>query len=326
MANITMRQAIIDALSEEMERDETVILCGEDIGPFGGVFGATQGLYDKFGPTRVMDTPITEKTIIGASLGLAITGFRPLPELQFADFVGVAFDELYNKLGKWKYMHGGAMRVPVTVRMPIGIAGGSGPEHSQSPQALFIGAPGLYIAVPSSAADAKGMLKTAIRDDNPVLFFEHKVLYEMRGEVPDGDHLVPVGKADIKRAGSDVTIIATALSVHTALAAAARLETQGISAEVVDPRWLAPLDEETILGSVAKTGRVMIVHEESKTGGTGAEIAAIIAERSLFDLRAPIRRLGSPDVPIAQSLYLEQFYRPSEQMIVDAAIELMSYS
>ena len=326
MPKISMRQAIVDALSEEMERDGTVVLLGEDIGAFGGVFGATKGLFDTFGPDRVMDTPITEKTIIGASLGLAISGFRPVAELQFADFVGVAFDEIYNKLGKWKYMHGGTAQVPVVVRMPMGIAGGSGPEHSQSPQALFIGAPGLYIAVPSSAADAKGMLKTAIRDNNAVLFFEHKVLYELQDEVPAGEHLVPLGKADIKREGSDVTIIATALLVRTAMAAAARLEQQGISVEVVDPRWLAPLDEATLLASVAKTGRVMIVHEEGKTGGSGAEIAALIAEKALFDLRGPIRRLGAPDVPIAQSIYLEQFYRPTEQMVIDTAVELMRYS
>lgn len=326
MAKITTRQAIIDALSEEMERDPTVILFGEDVGKFGGVFGATKGLFDKFGPNQVWDTPITEKTIVGAALGMAITGLRPVPELQFGDFVGLAFDEIYNKLGKWKWMHGGTMQVPVTLRLPIGIAGGAGPEHSQSPQALFIGAPGLYIAVPSNPADAKGMLKTAIRENNPVLYFEHKLLYDVRDEVPDGEHLVPLGKAVTKRSGNDVTIIATSVLVQTALRAAKELEKSNIEVEVIDPRWLAPLDEEAILSSVRKTGRLMIVHEESKTGGTGAEIAAMIAEKALFDLRAPVKRLGSPDVPIAQNLHLEQFYRPSEEDIKTAVQELMTFS
>ncbi|MBB4095879.1 alpha-ketoacid dehydrogenase subunit beta [Ochrobactrum pecoris] len=326
MAKMNMREAIIAALREEIERDPNVILFGEDIGKFGGVFGATQGLHEEFGDQRIFDTPIAEKTIIGAALGMAITGLRPVPELQFGDFVSLAFDEIYNKLGKWKWMHGGDMKVPVTVRLPIGIAGGSGPEHSQSPQALFVSAPGLYIAVPSNAADAKGMLKTAIREDNPVLFFEHKVLYTQRAEVPDGEHLVPLGKGDIKRSGADVTIVATATLVQTALEAAQELAKNGIDVEVIDPRWLKPLDEDLILGSIAKTGRVLLVHEDAKTGGTGAEIAAIIAEKSLFDLRAPVRRLAGPDVPIAQSLHLEQFYRPTASDIAVSVRELMTFN
>lgn len=326
MAKINMREAIIEALREEMQRDPSVILFGEDIGKFGGVFGATQGLHSEFGDRRIFDTPIAEKTIVGAALGMAITGMRPVPELQFGDFVGLAFDEIYNKLGKWKWMHGGEMQVPVTVRLPIGIAGGSGPEHSQSPQALFVSAPGLYIAVPSNAADAKGMLKTSIRENNPVLFFEHKVLYGHRGDVPDGDHLVPLGKGNICRTGADLTIIATATLVGTSVEAANELAKDGIDVEVIDPRWLKPLDEELILESIAKTGRVLIVHEDAKTGGTGAEIAAMIAERGLFDLRAPIRRLAAPDVPIAQSLHLEQFYRPAMADIVAAARDLVKYA
>ena len=308
-----------------MHRDPNVILFGEDIGKFGGVFGATQGLYEEFGDRRIFDTPIAEKTIIGAALGMAITGMRPVPELQFGDFVGLAFDEIYNKLGKWKWMHGGDMQVPVTVRLPIGIAGGSGPEHSQSPQALFVSAPGLHIAVPSNAADAKGMLKTSIRENNPVLFFEHKVLYTQRGEVPDGEHLVPLGKGNICRKGADVTIIATATLVGTSLEAAGALAKEGIDVEVIDPRWLKPLDEELILDSIAKTGRVLMVHEDAKTGGTGAEIAAVIAEKGLFDLRAPIRRLTGPDVPIAQSLHLEQFYRPTQADIAEEVRALVKF-
>jgi acetoin:2,6-dichlorophenolindophenol oxidoreductase subunit beta len=322
---LNMRQAIIEALTEEMERDPSTVLFGEDVGKFGGVFGATKGLHEKFG-NRVFDTPIAETTIVAAALGMAISGgMRPIPELQFGDFVGVAFDEVFHKLGKWRWMHGGQMEVPVTLRLPIGIAGGAGPEHSQSPQAIFMHAPGLQICVPSTPADAKGLLKSAIRENNPVLFFEHKVLYDVKGEVPEGEYLIPLGKADIKREGSDVTIIATALQVQTALNAAKSLAKQGVEAEVVDPRTLAPLDMETILNSVRKTGRVLIVHEEPTTGGSGAEISAQIQEEALFDLHAPIKRIGSPDVPIAQSIYLEQFYRPSEEQIIDVVNELMEY-
>jgi pyruvate dehydrogenase E1 component beta subunit len=324
MRKISMRQAIQEALMEEMERDPAIVLFGEDVGKFGGVFGVTAGLQEKFG-NRVFDTPITESTIVGASLGMALTGLRPIPELQFGDFVGIAFDEIYNKLGKWRYMHGGTMEIPVTLRLPIGIAGGAGPEHSQSPQALFIHAPGLYIVVPSTPYDAKGLLKTAIRNNNPVLFFEHKVLYDVKGEVPEEEYTLPFGQADVKREGTDLTIIATALQVHTALQAAEKLAQEGINAEVVDPRTLAPLDKETILRSVRKTGRVLIVHEEPKTGGTGAELAAMIAEEALFDLHAPIIRLGGPDVPIAQSLHLERYYVPSEEQILEAARRLMEY-
>ncbi|WML39682.1 alpha-ketoacid dehydrogenase subunit beta [Neobacillus sp. OS1-2] len=322
---ITMREAIVEALHEEMERDEKTVLFGEDVGKFGGINAITRGLYEKFGGKRVFDTPIAETTIVGAALGMAITGLRPIPELQFGDFVGIAFDEVFNKLGKWRFMHGGQMEVPVTLRLPVGIAGGAGPEHSQSPQALFMHAPGVKIAIPSTPYDAKGMLKTAIRDNNAVLFFEHKLLYAMKGEVPEEEYLIPLGKADVKKEGKDVTIIATALQVQTSLEAAEKLAKLGVEAEVVDPRTLAPLDMETILQSVRKTGRVLIVHEEPKTGGCGAEIAAQISEQALFDLQAPIKRIGSPDVPIAQSIYLEQFYRPSEDQIIEAVKELMEY-
>ena len=322
---ITMREAIVEALNEEMERDEKTVLFGEDVGKFGGINAITKGLYEKFGGKRVFDTPIAETTIVGAALGMAITGLRPIPELQFGDFVGIAFDEVFNKLGKWRFMHGGQMEVPVTLRLPVGIAGGAGPEHSQSPQALFMHAPGVKIAIPSTPYDAKGMLKTAIRDNNAVLFFEHKMLYAVKGEVPEEEYLIPLGKADVKREGKDVTIIATALQVQTSLSAAEKLAKLGVEAEVVDPRTLAPLDMETILNSVRKTGRVLIVHEEPKTGGCGAEIAAQISEQALFDLQAPIKRLGSPDVPIAQSIYLEQFYIPSEEQIIEAVKELMEY-
>lgn len=324
MRKITMRDALNEALHEEMERDETTVLFGEDVAKFGGINKVTKGLYEKFGAPRVYDTPIAEATIVGAAVGMAITGqARPIPELQFGDFASIAFDEIFNKMGKWRFMHGGQMEMPVTLRLPIGIAGGAGPEHSQSPQALFMHGPGLQIVVPSSAYDAKGLLKTAIRDNNAVLFFEHKLLYDMKGEVPEEEYLIPFGEADVKREGADLTIIATAYQVHTALEAAEELAKEGIEAEVIDPRTLAPLDMNTILSSVRKTGRVLIVHEESKTGGSGAEIAAQIQEEALFDLETPIRRLGSPDVPIAQSIHLEQFYRPSKEKILEMTREMM---
>jgi acetoin:2,6-dichlorophenolindophenol oxidoreductase subunit beta len=322
---LSMRQALNEALAEEMERDSRVVIFGEDVAEFGGVMGVTQGLHEKFG-SRVFNTPIAEGTIVGAAVGMAITGkMRPVPELMYADFAGIAFDEIFNKMGKWRYMHGGQMEMPITLRLPTGIAGGAGPEHSQSPQALFMHGPGLKIVVPSTPYDAKGLLKTAIRDNNAVLFFEHKVLYDMKGEVPVEEYLIPFGKADIKRTGSDVTIIATALQVHTALDAAKKLAEQGIQAEIIDPRTLYPLDMATIIESVRKTGRVLIVHEESVTGGSGAEITARIQESALFDLRAPIMRIGSPDVPIPQSLYLEQFYRPNEKRIIGTVNKLMEY-
>jgi len=324
MREITMREALNEALREEMARDESTVLFGEDVAKFGGINKVTQGLYEMYGPARVYDTPIAEATIVGAAVGMAITGHaRPIPELQFGDFASIAFDEIFNKMGKWRFMHGGQMEMPVTLRLPIGIAGGAGPEHSQSPQALFMHGPGLQIVVPSTPADAKGLLKTSIRDNNAVLFFEHKLLYDMKGEVPEEEILIPFGKADVKREGEDVTIIATALQVHTSLEAAETLSEQGVEAEVIDPRTLAPLDMETILNSVRKTGRVVIVHEESKTGGSGAEIAAQIQEEALFDLEAPIKRIGSPDFPIAQSIHLEQYYRPNTQQIMNAVNELI---
>lgn len=322
---ITGRQAIGEAITEEMERDPSIVYYGEDVSAFGGVFGTTGGLVDRFGSERVFDVPISETTQVGAALGMAITGLRPVVEFQFADFVGIAMDEIANKLGKWRYMHGGQFfKVPVTLRLPVGIIGGAGPEHSQSPQALFLNQPGILLAVPSSPAELKGLLKSAIRSNNPVLFFEHKLLYDMKGEVPDGDYLIPLGQADVKRAGTDLTLVATSYLVNTALNAAETLSREGVSAEVIDLRTLAPLDEETLLASVRRTGRLVVVHEEPKRGGSGAEIAALAAEHALYDLKAPVVRLGSPDVPIAQSMHLEQFYRPTKEDIVAAAHSVMS--
>lgn len=320
-----MMQAINEALLEEMERDPATVYYGEDVAAMSGAFGATAGLLDRFGPERVFDTPIAEATIAGAALGMALAGLTPITEFSFADFVGIAFDEIYNKLGKWNWMHGGCFKIPVTIRLPVGALAGSGPEHSQSPQALFMNSQGLYVVVPSTPADAKGLLKTAIRDPNPVLFFEHKLLYGMPGEVPEEEYTIPFGVADVKREGSDVTVIATSMQVHTALNAAGMLAAEGIEVEVIDPRTIIPLDKEAILASVRKTGRVVIVHEEPKTGGTGAEMAAIIAEEAFFDLAAPIRRVASADTPIPQSIYLEQFYKPNEEKLVAAVREVMRY-
>jgi pyruvate/2-oxoglutarate/acetoin dehydrogenase E1 component len=323
MRKITMREALNEALFEEMERNKNTLCFGEDVGYIGGIFGVTRGLQEKFGKERVWDTPIAECTIVGAALGMAITGLVPIAEMQFADFMAVAFDEVHNKLGKWRYMHGGKFEVPVTLRLPIGISGGAGPEHSQSPQALFVHSQGLYVVIPSNPRDAKGLLKQAIRDPNPVLFFEHKKLYEVKGEVEEEEFLIPFGKAAVKKQGTDVTIVATALQVTTALEAAELLEKDNISVEVIDPRTLVPLDTDTIFESIKKTGRLVIVHEDPKRGGTGAEIAALVAEELLFDLEAPIKRVAGPDVPIAQNIHLEKYYVPSVEDIIEAVKETL---
>lgn len=318
---ITYGQAINEAIVEEMERDDRVFVMGEDVEQMS-IFGVLTGISEKF-PNRVFDTPLSENFIVGAGVGAAITGLRPVTELMFADFFQVAMDELYGKAAKWHYMHGGLMNVPMVVRMPEGAAGGAGPEHSMCPEAIFWSCPGAYVVCPSTPADAKGLMKSAIRDENPVFFFEHKVLYGVEGEVPDGEHLVPLGQADVKREGSDVTIIAWTNMVHAALEAAEQLSSEGISVEVLDPRGINPLDKEAILTSVEKTGRVVMAHEAAKTGGPGSEVAAIIAEEALTSLAAPIKRVAAPDIPIPQSVYLEQLYVPKTEDVVGAIKEVM---
>lgn len=309
--NISYSQAITEALDEEMGRDERVVLLGEDVGRMGGIFGATPGLYDKYGADRVIDTPISEMFIVGGSVGLAITGLRPVAELQFADFIFNAADETYAKMSKWRYMHGGQFTVPMVLRLPEGATGGGGAEHSQCPEAALLEHPGSHIVVASTPADAKGLLKAAIRDDNPVAFFEHKALYAMKGEVPDGDHVVEIGKADIKREGTDVTIVAWGRMVHLALQAAERLQRDGISAEVLDTRGLRPLDTDAIFASIEKTGRLVIAQEAPKSGGGASEISAIVAEQALDLLEAPILRVAALDVPIPQSAELEALVLPT---------------
>ena len=318
---MTMLEAINKTIDEEMSQDSNVVVFGEDVGIFGGCFGVTAGILDKYGVERVIDFPIAENTLVGVSVGMALGGMKVVSELMFADFAEIAFDEILNKMGKWKWMHGGydEMNIPVTLRLPVGMLGGSGPEHSQSPQAFFMHSQGLYVVIPSTARDARGLLRTAIRGDDPVLFFEHKHLYGMAGDVPEEDFTIPFGVADVKREGKDVTVFATSLQVHTALAAAETLAKEGIEVEVIDPRTLIPFDKETLFKSIEKTGRLVIVHEEPRRGGTGAEICAMIAEEKPSVLKAPVQRVGSPDVPCPHSVYLEtNFMIPTEAKIIEA--------
>ena len=321
---ISYTEAIREALDEELQRDDRVFIMGEDVGAFGGLWQTCAGLQQKYGRRRVINTPISEALIAGAGVGAAIVGLRPVVDLMFADFVSVAMDEIFNKAAKWRYMHGGLFTVPLVIRAASGAAGGAGAEHSQCPEGLFLGAAGLYVLTPSTPADAKGLLKSAIRDDNPVLFIEHKMLYYTSGPVPDGDYLVPIGKADVKREGTDVTVVAWSNMVLKALEAAEALAAEGISVEVIDPRGTRPLDIDTILKSVEKTGRLVTAHEAPTIGGPGSEVAATVAEKALDLLAAPIVRVGPPDTPIPQSLMLEQLWVPSTANIVAAVKKVVA--
>jgi pyruvate dehydrogenase E1 component beta subunit len=308
-----------------MRRDERVWMLGQDVGKMGGVFGVTRGLYDEFGGGRVRDTTLNETFIVGAAVGAAMTGTVPVAELQFADFMLIAGDEVFHKMAKWRYMHGAQLSVPMVLRLPTGVLGGVGAEHSQSLEALGMHFPGLKVALPATRADAKGLLKAAIRDPNPVLFFEHKGMYRVKGPVPeDPEFLVPFGQAAIRRQGTDLTVVATGLMVGRALEAASALAAEGIELEVVDPRTLVPLDMETIVGSVEKTGRALVVHEAVRTAGAGAEIAARVQEAAFFSLEAPVWRLGALDTSIPQSPTLEQLVIPSAEQIRAAAHELVA--
>jgi pyruvate dehydrogenase E1 component beta subunit len=306
MAEALYIEAINRALHEEMERDGDVVVIGLDVARQGGLFGATRKLYERFGAERVIDTPISEAGYTGAAIGMAMEGLRPVVEMQFADFVTVAFDQLSTVAAKMYFMTRGAVHVPLVVRMPYGVnvtgegyMTGAGPHHSQSPEAWFCHIAGLKVVMPSSPADALGLLKSAIRDENPVMFFEQKGLYySSRAELPEGEHLVPLGQAAIVRPGSDVTVIATGAMVLLAGAVADKLSGDGISVEIVDPRTLVPLDRETLLASAAKTGRVVITHEAPLTAGFGGEIAALIAEQGFASLKAPIRRVCALDMPV----------------------------
>lgn len=323
MRKITYKEALREALREEMHRDPTVFLLGEDIGRYwGGAFKVTKGLVEEFGDERVRDTPISESAIIGAAVGAAITGTRPVAEIMFGDLTALAMDQIANQAAKIHYMFGGQVEVPLVIRTPFGAGVNIAAHHSQSLEAWFMHVPGLYVAVPSTPYDAKGLLKTAIRGSNPVFFCEHKLLYPMEGEVPEEEHTVPFGVADVKREGSDVTIVATLYMVHKALNATEELRAEGISVEVVDPRTLAPLDKRTIISSVKKTGRLVVVSEDCKTAGVSAEIAAVVAEEAIDYLDAPIKRVAEPDTPIPFSPPLEQYVIPNEKSIIKAVKEI----
>jgi pyruvate dehydrogenase E1 component beta subunit len=322
--SISYREALREALREEMRRDRTVFLLGEDIGRYwGGAFKVTDGLAEEFGDERVRDTPISESAIIGTAVGAAITGMRPVAEIMFGDLTALAMDQIANQAAKIRYMFGGQASCPMVIRTPFGAGVNIASHHSQSLEAWFMHVPGIYVAVPSTPYDAKGLLKTAIRGNNPVFFCEHKLLYPVEGDVPEDELMIPFGVADVKREGSDATVVATLFMVHKALAATKSLEKEGISVEVVDPRTLTPLDKTTIVKSVKKTGRIVIVSEDCKTAGVSAEIAAVIAEEAIDYLDAPIKRVTAPDTPIPFSPPLEQFVIPDENAIIRAVKEVI---
>jgi pyruvate dehydrogenase E1 component beta subunit len=315
---ISFLEALNEALRQEMERDPTVIVMGEDVGVYGGVFGVTKGLLEKFGFERVIDTPISEAGFIGAAVGAAATGLRPVVELMFVDFFGVTMDQIYNQAAKMRYMFGGKIKVPITIRTTIGGGLSAAAQHSQVLYSIFAHVPGLKVVVPSTPYDAKGLLISSIRDDNPVMFFEHKLLYPIKGPVPEEPYAIPLGKADVKREGSDVTVIGLALTVHQALEAADILAKEGISVEVIDPRTIVPFDKEAILKSVRKTGKVVIVDEDYDRCGFASWVAAIIADEAFEYLDAPIKRVTTPNIPIPFSPPLEKHILPSTEKIIRA--------
>lgn len=324
MRELTYGQAIKEAMTLEMRQDEDVFLMGEDIGVYGGCFGVSLGMLEEFGPERVLETPISELGFVGAGIGSALLKMRPIVEIMFSDFSTVCYDQIVNQAAKIRYMFGGKNSVPIVIRMPDGAGTGAAAQHSQSPEAWYTNVPGLIIIAPSTPYDAKGLLISAIRNDNPVLFFEHKLLYGMKGEVPEEYYTLPIGKADIKREGSDITVATYGRMVHLCLSAAEELLEEGISLEVVDLRTLSPLDKRTIIESVKKTGRLLIVHEAHKTGGFGGEIAATVTESEAFYyLDSPIKRCCSMDVPIPCSLELEKNVLPTKERIIASARGLM---
>ena len=319
MTVMRFREALNEALREEMDRDPRVFLFGEDLrDPWGGTFRVTQGLSTQYGDDRVLNTPISENGLLDAALGCAITGLRPVVEFMHMDFTVMAMDGLVNQVPKARYMTGGQVTVPMVIRTPAGGYRSSAAQHGQSLESLYTHIPGMLVVAPSTPADAKGLLKTAIRLDDPVFFVEHKSLYMLKGEVPDGEHLVPLGKADVKREGSDCTIAAWSFMVHKALEAADKLAAEGIQAEVIDLRSLVPLDEEALLASVAKTGRLVIVHEAPERTGYGAEIAAFVADRGFSSLKTGIRRVAARNFPLPMAPKLENAVLPQTEWIVDA--------
>ncbi len=327
MAVMTMIESVRTTLAQEMRRDESIVVLGEDVGKKGGVFLATDGLYDEFGGDRVLDTPLTESMIVGVSIGAAVAGLRPVPEIQFADFIFPAFNQILSEAARMRFRSNGAFSCPMTLRAPYGGGVHGALYHSQSVEAFFAHIPGLKVVIPSTPYDARGLLRASIRDDDPVLFFEHKKMYRsVRGDVPDADYTIPIGKANVTREGRDVTLIAYGLMAQYALEAADLLESDGVSAEVVDVRTLRPLDGETLLSSVRKTGKAVIVYEDNRFGGYGAEIAAILAEEAFDHLDGPIVRVTGPDVPgVPYNHVLEDWFMPSPDRIAEAAKRLAEY-
>ncbi|WP_442580981.1 alpha-ketoacid dehydrogenase subunit beta [Mesorhizobium sp. ASY16-5R] len=324
MATKTYCWAIIDAMREEMERDEKVFLIGEDVGPAGGAFGASRGLFDTFGPFRVRDTPISEEIIVGLGVGAAMTGRRPIVEIMFIDFLGLCLDQIANQAAKTHYIYDGLFKMPLVIRTSTAVEMGIGPHHSQLWEAILGHIPGLKVVMPSTPRDAKGLLKSAIRDDNPVVFIEHIAMHRLKEEVEDGELLIPLGKADVKRAGRDVTVVASGLMVARALAAAETLAKDGIEIEVIDPRTISPLDIDTILESVRRTNRALVVTSAVKQFGFGSEVAAEIQERAFFDLDQPVKRLSPPFTPAPFGRQFDAFLNPNTESIVTAVRELMA--
>ena len=327
MAQMTFIEAIRDTLAEEMRRDEDVIVLGEDVGKKGGVFLATDGLWAEFGDNRVIDTPLTESMIVGASIGAAVNGLRPVAEIQFADFIHPAFNQLVSEAARMRYRSNNAIGLPMTIRAPYGGGVHGALYHSQSVEAFFTHVPGLKVVVPSTPHDARGLLRSSIRDDDPVLFFEHKKMYRsVRGPVPDGDFVIPLGQARVTHPGSQVTVIAYGLMAHYALEAADRVAEEGISVEVVDLRTLRPLDKDTVLTSVRKTGKCLIVYEDNRFGGYGAEVAAIVAEEAFDYLDGPVTRIAGPDVPgVPYNHVLEDWFMVDPEKIAAGIRKLAAY-
>ena len=322
MRDLTYREAVREALGEELRRDKSVFLLGEDIAEYSGAYKVTQGLLEEFGRERIRNTNLAESAIAGAALGAALVGTRPVAEIMYIDFSLLALDQIFNQIAKFRYMTGGMVKVPLVIRTQGGGGKAAGLHHSQSLEALYTHIPGLIVVMPSTPYDAKGLLKSSIRDDNPVIFIEHKGLYNESGQVPEEEYLIPLGKAEVKRQGKDITAVAYSKSLLLTLKAAETLEKYGISLEVIDPRTLKPLDQDTILNSVEKTSRLMIVHEACKTGGFGAEIAAVVAEEGIDYLDAPIKRVTALDSPIPFNPKLEDYVLPNENDIIKGAFEL----
>ncbi len=324
MREIEYTQAVAEAMEEELARDPTVFMIGTSVGPLGGSMGQTKGVYEKYGPERIRTTPISEDTIIGSSIGAALTGMRPIAEVTFSDFLTVCWDELVNQLTKMRWILGDKLKMPVTIRAMTGAGIYTGYQHSQSLEGMLIAIPGLKVVIPSTPYDCKGLYKAAIRDDNPVIILDHKyfMISKPKSMIPEEEYTIPLGKADIKREGSDVTVVATALMVHRALAAADKLQEKGISLEIVDPRTVSPLDKETIFDSVKKTGRLVVMTEECKTGSFAGEVAALVAEEVFDYLDAPIKRINAPDAPVPYGP-AEDLYMPSENDLIKVVTELM---